>query len=43
MSEELTRTQDLMDADLWPYRIEANRAAIESLTHYAHAQGLMQR
>jgi 4,5-dihydroxyphthalate decarboxylase len=43
VSEELTRTRDLMGGDFWPYGIEPNRAAIESLTRYAHAQGLTQR
>ncbi len=43
VSEEFARTRHLMGADFWPYGIAANRAAIESLTRYAHAQGLTRR
>jgi 4,5-dihydroxyphthalate decarboxylase len=38
--EEFVATRDLMGADFWPYGIAPNRAAIESLTRYSHAQGI---
>lgn len=43
VSEEYTRTVDLMGPDFWPYGVAANRAAIESIARYCHAQGLAAR
>jgi 4,5-dihydroxyphthalate decarboxylase len=43
VGEELKRTRALMGEDFWPYGIAANRATIDSLTRYSHAQGLSGR
>lgn len=43
ISEEYARTVELMGEDFWPYGIAANRAAIESIVRYSHAQGLAPR
>lgn len=43
VSEEFTRTVNLMGGDFWPYGIAANKAAIDSLTRYVAAQGLATR
>lgn len=40
---DLTRTQALMGADYWPYGIERNVDAINSLLRYSHTQGLTTR
>lgn len=41
--EEVTRIQDLMGTDFWPYGIEENRTVIEAACSYAHEQGLTSR
>jgi 4,5-dihydroxyphthalate decarboxylase len=38
--EEFVGTRELMGPDFWPYGIAHNRATIESLTRYSHAQGI---
>ena len=43
VSEEYRRTVELMGSDFWAYGIRANRAAIESIPRYLHAQGLASR
>ena len=43
ISEEYQRTVDLMGSDYWPYGVSANRAALESIPRYLHAQGLTAR
>jgi 4,5-dihydroxyphthalate decarboxylase len=43
ISEEYRRTVALMGEDFWPYGIAANRAPIESIVRYLHAQGLAPR
>ena len=43
IGDEYVRTVDAMGADFWPYGVAANRAAIESIARYLHAQGLAAR
>jgi 4,5-dihydroxyphthalate decarboxylase len=38
---EAARLTELMGADWWPYGVERNRAALESITRQAHDQGLL--
>jgi 4,5-dihydroxyphthalate decarboxylase len=40
---DLDSVRALMGANYWPYGIEANRAAIECVARYSHAQGLAPR
>lgn len=40
---DLDSVRALMGANYWPYGIEANRAAIEAVSRYSHAQGLAPR
>jgi 4,5-dihydroxyphthalate decarboxylase len=40
---EVEATQALMGEDYWPYGVEANRAALETLMRYSCEQGLAQR
>lgn len=41
--DEVERTRRVMGEDFWPYGLEANRAAIETLVQYSHEQGLASR
>ncbi|MDR7540007.1 MAG: ABC transporter substrate-binding protein [Armatimonadota bacterium] len=41
--DEVERTQRLMGQDFWPYGLEPNRRALETLVRYAHEQGLAAR
>ena len=43
VSEEYRSTVSLMGEDFWPYGVAANRAAIECIPRYIHAQGLAPR
>ena len=43
ISEEYRRTVAVMGEDFWSYGVAANRAAIESIARYIHAQGLASR
>lgn len=43
VSQEVEETRALMGDNYWPYGIEPNRKALESLFQYAHEQGLAQR
>src|SRR5438132_6415951 len=40
---EVESTQALMGEDYWPYGLERNRAALETLVRYSSEQGLAQR
>ncbi len=40
---ELEATQQLMGEDYWPYGVEPNRVALETLTRYSCEQGLAER
>jgi 4,5-dihydroxyphthalate decarboxylase len=40
---EIEETKSLMGENFWPYGIEDNRKALETLTRYAHEQGLTSR
>lgn len=40
---EALATRQLMGEDFWPYGVEANRQVLETLTRYAHEQGLSTR
>jgi 4,5-dihydroxyphthalate decarboxylase len=40
---EVENTQALMGEDYWPYGVERNRAALETLVRYSCEQGLAQR
>lgn len=40
---ELESERDLLGQDLWPYGVEANRAALEALVQYSFEQGLAER
>jgi 4,5-dihydroxyphthalate decarboxylase len=42
-SQELEATQALMGNNYWPYGIEPNRKALETLFRYSHEQGLASR
>jgi 4,5-dihydroxyphthalate decarboxylase len=41
--DNLREARALMGNDYWPYGVEKNRAAIEAVARYSHAQGLAQR
>ena len=43
IGEEYQRTVELMGRDLWSYGVAVNRAAIDSVPRYCHAQGLAPR
>jgi 4,5-dihydroxyphthalate decarboxylase len=40
---EYRATQAVLGADIWPYGLEENRKAIETLCRYLHEQGFTQR
>jgi 4,5-dihydroxyphthalate decarboxylase len=40
---EVEETRARMGADWWPYGVDANRHALETLTRYAHEQGVTRR
>jgi 4,5-dihydroxyphthalate decarboxylase len=40
---EVERTRELMGDDYWPYGVEPNRAALETLMRYSCQQGLAER
>src|SRR6266404_4119366 len=40
---EYRATQDMLGKDIWPYGLEQNRNAIETLCRYLHEQGFTQR
>jgi 4,5-dihydroxyphthalate decarboxylase len=40
---EYRATQAVLGKDIWPYGIEANRKAIETLCRYLHEQGFTRR
>ena len=42
-AQELEATRDLMGDNFFPYGIEANRTALETLFRYSHEQGLASR
>ena len=41
--DEVESTRALMGEDYWPYGLEPNRAAIQTLLRYSHSQGLAER
>ncbi|WP_431281304.1 ABC transporter substrate-binding protein [Humitalea sp. 24SJ18S-53] len=41
--DELKRTRALMGEDFWPYGVQANAKVIDTMTRYAHEQGLTAR
>ena len=41
--DNLREVRAFMGKDYWPYGVEKNRAAIEAVARYSHAQGLAQR
>lgn len=41
--EYLARTEELLGGDLFPYGVQANRAALETIAAYSHEQGLTPR
>ena len=41
--DSLREARALMGKDYWPYGVEKNRAAIEAVARYSHAQGLARR
>jgi 4,5-dihydroxyphthalate decarboxylase len=41
--DEVERTRRLMGADWWPFGVEPNRRALETLVRYSHRQGLAAR
>ena len=43
VSQEIEETRKLMGENFWPYGIEANRKALESLFQYSYEQGLSSR
>lgn len=43
VGQELEETRELMGENYWPYGIEPNRKALESLFQYSHEQGLASR
>ena len=40
---EMEEEMEIFGNDLWPYGSEANRHGLETLVHYAHEQGLIQK
>ena len=40
---EMEEEMAIFGDDLWPYGLEANRHGLETLIHYAHEQGLIQK
>ncbi len=40
---EYRATQAVLGKDIWPYGVEENRKAIETLCRYLHEQGFTQR
>ena len=40
---EVESTKELMGEDYWPYGVEPNRKALETLMRYSCEQGLAQR
>ena len=40
---EYRATQDVLGKDIWPYGIEPNRKAIDTLCRYLHEQGFTKR
>ncbi|MEP1473056.1 MAG: ABC transporter substrate-binding protein [Halieaceae bacterium] len=42
-AQEIEETQHLMGKNFWPYAIEPNRKALETLFRYSHEQGLAAR
>ena len=40
---EIEATKDLMGEEYWPYGVEPNRKALETLIRYAHEQGMISR
>jgi len=42
-SQELENTRNLMGRNFYPYGLQANRKALETLFRYSHAQGLADR
>lgn len=43
LASELEQTKRLMGADFWPYGIEKNREALDTLIQYAYEQGIISR
>ena len=43
VGKELEETRALMGENFWPYGVEANRKALETLFSYSHQQGLCSR
>ena len=43
LAQELEETRSLMGDNFWPYGIEPNRKALETLFRYSHEQGLASR
>ena len=42
-AQEIEETQQLMGENFWPYGIDSNRKALETLFRYSHEQGLASR
>jgi 4,5-dihydroxyphthalate decarboxylase len=42
-AQEIEETQQLMGKNFWPYGIDSNRKALETLFRYSHEQGLASR
>ena len=43
VGKELEETRALMGDNFWPYGIEANRKALETLFQYSYEQGLAKK
>jgi 4,5-dihydroxyphthalate decarboxylase len=43
IGQEIEDTRKLMGDNYWPYGIEPNRKALETLFRYSHEQGLAKR
>lgn len=43
LTDRLARDREVLGADWWPYGMEPNRAAVDAVLRYHHAQGLTAR
>ena len=43
VSQEIEQTREVMGRNFWPYGIEPNRKALDTLFRYSHEQGLSSR
>jgi len=40
---EMEEQREILGEDFWPYGLEPNRHVLETLTQYAHEQGLIKK